>query len=315
MADVRATPWNGLTHVSTFSGAGGTCAGLRLAGFKTLAAIECNKHARASYRANFPDTVLLEDIRKVTAAEILAATGLGVGELILFEGSPPCTDFSLAGNRQKNWNRTRAHAGVADVNVADLPFEWVRQLDGLRPWVGLMENVEGLVRGAAVGIFNRILDEIRRSGYRVGWSVLDAQWLGVPQRRRRVFIMAVRDDLGIEPRFPASLPYRYSIRDAIGPDVDHIKWFWRSVPRNPWSGNRPAMAILSSTQQRLDVRVSGAFRPLEVREFARLQTFPDDFAFCGPEDEQRRQIGNAVPVLMAYRIGCEVRRLLAEAQR
>jgi DNA (cytosine-5)-methyltransferase 1 len=317
MAEVRAAPLSGLTHVSTFSCAGGTCAGLRLAGFETLLAVESDKHAQASYHANFPDRILFaRDIREVTAAEILAATGIAAGELDLFEGSPPCTVFSTAGRRHKKWGVQKAHAGAKDVNIADLPFEWVRLLDGLRPRVALMENVAGLTMGAAVGYFNEILDRIRAIGcYRVEWSVLDAQWLGVPQRRRRVFVMAVRDDLSVDPRFPVPLPYRFSIREALGADVDHIKCFWRHYkPMKPWPGDRPALSILSSTQQSLKVRMHGELRPAENRELARLQTFPDGFAFCGDEDDQRCQIGNAVPPVMAFHIGCTVRDILAGAR-
>jgi len=131
MADVQAAPLTGLTHVSTFSGGGGSCLGFRLAGFRTLWANDIEEHARQCYQANLASPIDGRDIRHLTAADILTATGLAIGELDVFEGSPPCTAFSTAGKRAKGWNQTKDHAGHVQTNVEDLFFEWLRLLDGL----------------------------------------------------------------------------------------------------------------------------------------------------------------------------------------
>jgi len=86
---------------------------------------------------------------------------------------------------------------------------------GLQPKVFLAENVSGLVKGTARGYFLEILAALKACGYRVQSRLLDAQWLGVPQMRQRIIFVGVRNDLGLEPRFPKPLPYRYSLRDAL----------------------------------------------------------------------------------------------------
>jgi DNA (cytosine-5)-methyltransferase 1 len=215
MAAVHAAPFSGLTHVSTFSGGGGTCLGFRLAGFKTLFANDLEQHARRSYRANLDSPIDGRDIRYLTAEAILERTGLAVGELDVFEGSPPCTAFSTAGKRDKGWGQTKTHAGLTQANVEDLFYEWLRLLDGLRPRAFVAENVSGMVKGTAKGYFKDVLRKMTALGYRTEAGMLDAQWLGVPQRRARLIFIGIREDLEATPRFPAPLPYRYSVRDAL----------------------------------------------------------------------------------------------------
>ena len=94
-------------------------------------------------------------------------------------------------------------------------FEFIRLLDGLKPRVFVAENVSGLVKGVAKGVFLEILAKLKACGYRVGVKVLDAQWLGVPQARQRTIFIGVREDLGKPPVFPKPLPYRYTLRDAL----------------------------------------------------------------------------------------------------
>jgi len=94
-------------------------------------------------------------------------------------------------------------------------FEFIRLLDGLKPRVFVAENVSGLVKGVAKGVFLEILAKLKACGYRVGVKVLDAQWLGVPQARQRTIFIGVREDLGKPPVFPKPLPYRYTMREAL----------------------------------------------------------------------------------------------------
>src|SRR4051812_4708676 len=104
MADIRALPWNGYRVVSLFSGGGGSCTGYAMAGFKICFASEFIEEAAKTYRANHPDTILdTQDIRTVTADDILTATGLSIGELDLLDASPPCSSFSTAGARERGW--------------------------------------------------------------------------------------------------------------------------------------------------------------------------------------------------------------------
>jgi DNA (cytosine-5)-methyltransferase 1 len=216
MAEIAALPWNGLKVASTFSGCGGSCTGYRLAGYRVVWANEFVPAAQATYKANAAADCILDtrDIRTVKAEEILAATGLKAGELDLFDGSPPCASFSTAGKREKGWGKVKDYSDTKQ-RTDDLFEEYVRILNGLQPKVFVAENVSGLVKGTAKGMFLQILAALKGCGYRVTCRVLDAQWLGVPQQRQRTIFVGVRNDLNLEPVHPLPLPYRYSVRDAL----------------------------------------------------------------------------------------------------
>ena len=217
MSEIREIPWNGFTVASTFSGAGGSCTGYRMAGFKVVWANEFVPAAQASYKANCASDSILDcrDIKLVQASEILAATGLKVGELDIFDGSPPCQAFSTAGKREKGWGKDKSYEHGAKQKNETLFDEYTRLLRGLKPKVFVAENVSGLVKGTAKGYFLEILAALKASGYRVTCRVLDAQWLGVPQQRQRTIFIGVREDLNLEPTHPKPLAYRYSVRDAL----------------------------------------------------------------------------------------------------
>ena len=215
IAEIQKIPFNGFEVVSTFSGAGGSSLGYRMAGFKILWANEFIPAAQEVYRANFPNTFLdKRDIRIVKPEEILKTIGMKRGELDLLDGSPPCASFSTAGNRNRDWGKIKKYSDTQQ-RTDDLFFEYVRILDGLQPKVFLAENVSGLVKGVAKGYFLMILAALKGCGYRVKAKLLDAQWLGVPQKRQRIIFIGVRNDLEIYPQFPKPFPYRYSIKDAI----------------------------------------------------------------------------------------------------
>lgn len=205
---------NGYRAVSTFSGCGGSCLGLEMAGFEIVMASEFVEAARDTYRANHPGVFVDDrDIRTVTADDILEQVGLAVGELDLLEGSPPCASFSTAGKRAKGWGEVKKYSDTKQ-QADDLFFEYARLVDSLQPKVFIAENVSGLVKGVAKGYFKMILRELQDCGYQVEAKLLNAKWLGVPQSRQRLIFMGVRNDLGVRPEWPDPLPYWYSIRDA-----------------------------------------------------------------------------------------------------
>lgn len=216
MAEIAAIPWNGLTAISTFSGAGGSSLGYRMAGFRIAWANEFIAAARETYTANKAARTVLDgrDIRTVQPADILAATGLAPGELDLMDGSPPCASFSTAGKREDGWGKVKAYSDTTQ-RTDDLFHEFARLVAGVRPRVFVAENVSGLIKGTAKGYFLEILAALKAAGYRVEARLLDAQWLGVPQARQRLIFIGVRSDLGLAPAFPAPLRYRYSVRDAL----------------------------------------------------------------------------------------------------
>lgn len=217
MSEIARIKPNGLRVISTFAGGGGSSLGYRMAGFKVLWASEFIDAARDVYQANAAPGTIVDgrDIREVDPLEVLRAVGLRPGELDVLDGSPPCSSFSTAGKREKGWGEVKKYSDKAQ-RTDDLFFEFIRFVRAIRPKVFVAENVSGLVKGTAKGYFIEILREMKACGYRVNAQLLDAQWLGVPQQRQRIIFVGVRDDLGIEPVHPKPLPYRYSVRDAIG---------------------------------------------------------------------------------------------------
>jgi DNA (cytosine-5)-methyltransferase 1 len=236
MASVNASQTHGLTVASMFAGGGGSCAGYKMAGFDVVWANEFVPSAQETYRANHPTTFLdTRDVKLVSPADVLAATGLAVGELDVLDGSPPCQAFSTAGKREKGWavngGKGKRYEGGAVQHNEMLFFEYTRLLKSLQPRAFVAENVKGLTVGLARRMMgdeqldafesqdNTILHALMDCGYRVRWRVLDAKDYGVPQTRNRVIFLGVRldvaDRLGLEHLpFPVPLGYHYTVRDA-----------------------------------------------------------------------------------------------------
>jgi len=218
IAKVKGT--NGFKVVSTFSGCGGVCLGLEMAGYEVLWANEFIEAARDTYKENHPGVILTgEDIRTIKGKDILEAIGLERGELDLLEGSPPCASFSTAGSLDKGWGRVKTYSDSAQ-RSDDLFFEYSRIIEELYPKVFIAENVSGLVKGKAIGYFKEILRDLKSKGYTVEARLLDASYLGVPQARQRLIFVGVRNDLvekfGVKPVFPKPVNARYVLRDVTG---------------------------------------------------------------------------------------------------
>lgn len=180
------------TVISTFAGCGGSSLGYKMAGFKELLAVEWDDNAVETFKLNFPEVPVYHgDIAKLTGAECMRlAGGLKPGELDVFDGSPPCQGFSMAGKRK--WDDPRN----------SLFAEYARLLAELQPKVFVMENVTGMVKGHMKQAYLKIMATLRGCGYTAKGEVMNAMYYGVPQARQRVIIIGVRNDLGIEPTHP-----------------------------------------------------------------------------------------------------------------
>lgn len=263
MEDVRAVPWNGYTVASLFAGAGGSSLGYRLAGFRVLYANEFIREAADVYRANAaPWTHVDErDVRGIGAEEIRVACSMAwdampdverrfSGELDVLDGSPPCRSFSTAGLRAEVWGKSKTYSEDVSQRDDDLFYEYARLLAGLRPRVFVAENVTGLIRGISQGYYKKITTALADAGYVVGARVLDASRLGVPQSRKRVFIVGVRADLaarGIAPAFPTPLPYVYSLRNAM-PELEAGELVEHATGHNghaPYTTDGPMRAVVA----------------------------------------------------------------------
>lgn len=149
----------------------------------------------------------------------------------------------------------------------------MRLLDGLRPRAFVAENVAGMVKGVAKGFFLRYLKMFKDLPYNVEARLIDAQWLGVPQRRNRLIFIGVRKDVG-RPAWPVPLPYRYSVRDAI-------PWIVRQADNGGFGAGKMVDAVTPSPTIGADPNTgNGRFPPslVEARKVANGDTVPDNIA-------------------------------------
>lgn len=169
------------TAFDIFSGAGGLSQGLHDAGFDVLGGVELLPHARETYLLNHSDAILFSDVRKITAKELLEKLNLNPGELDLLAGCPPCQGFSTM--------RTKNRATPAEDERNELIFDFIKVAEILLPKTIMVENVPGLLKDWRLAKAKRSLEKL---GYHCKAAVLDAQNFGVPQRRKRMILMASR---------------------------------------------------------------------------------------------------------------------------
>ena len=216
------------TYISFFAGGGGSSAGYKLAGGDCLFVNEFQQVAVDTYLANWPDTPhICGDIKKVTGQQIMEMTGLKVGELDILDGAPPCPPFSMSGTKKKGWNKEKTAYGMKQKNIEDLTWEMIRIAGEMKPKVIICENVKGLTMEYAKQHLDRMVTDFDALGYTTTFKVLNGIHFGVPQKRQRVFIVSVRndvlDDIGMSWMliyngniFPASVNEEPTLEDAIG---------------------------------------------------------------------------------------------------
>lgn len=309
--------------VELFAGAGGTALGFENAGLEHALLNEYDKNAVATLNKNRPKwKVLSEDVRKIDF------TGM---EADIVEGGFPCQAFSVAGKK----------LGFEDIR-GTMFFEFARCVKQIHPKIAMGENVKGLLshdNGRTLNIIVKILEDL---GYKVAHKVLRAQYLDVPQKRERLVILAVRNDLDLPILFPKEQDYTVSMRDALkncpksaGQEYPKRKkeimklipqgGYWRDLPEElqkeymrasyymgggktgmarRLSWNEPSLTLTCAPAQKQTERCHPEeTRPLTVREYARIQTFPDKWQFVGSTASQYKQIGNAVPSNLGYHMG------------
>jgi DNA (cytosine-5)-methyltransferase 1 len=180
--------------VSFFSGGGGSSCGYKLAGGDMICVNEFQQVHADTYSANWPDTpVIVKDIKKVTAADIREK--IGNVDIDILDGSPPCPPFSMSGTKRKGWGKEKMAYGFKQERIEDLTFEQVRLVGELQPKVVVCENVKGLTMDYAKDYLNMMLNEFESKGYVVTCKVLNSWKHGVPQKRERVFIVGIRNDV------------------------------------------------------------------------------------------------------------------------
>ena len=174
------------TAVSLFAGVGGFDLALERVGVKVVASVEIDKKAQSVLKKHFPHSTIFDDVTGVTGEQLRAA-GFEPSTGII-TGGFPCQDLSVAGKR----------AGLAGKR-SGLFWEICRILDETGSQTVILENVPGLLSSNGGKDMAVVIEALVERGYRVGWRVLDAQYFGVPQRRKRVFIVGCLGDSGRSP--------------------------------------------------------------------------------------------------------------------
>lgn len=336
--------------IDLFSGCGGSALGFHQAGFSIKVAVDIDKSASESFKANFPDCIMFaSDITNISGKELLKAGGFKKGDQVVLIACPPCQGFSSARRNSERFADPRNK----------LIFEFLRIVEEMKPLAFVLENVPGLAKGIGKPLFAQILQRLNELGYQTVYDVVNTADYGVPQRRKRLVLIGTNNpDIRLsfphrtntDPSKSDDLPAWRTVKEVIS-DLPEIK-AGEKHPKDPMhasaslaeinltrlehtphdGGDRkswPENLILEchkNTKGHIDVYgrmkwdwpsptmtggcvmiSKGRFghpeqnRAISLREAARLQTFPDSFKFIGNFGEIAKQIGNAVPPLLAKR--------------
>ena len=321
------------SFIEVCAGCGGLSKGFIDAGFQPLLINEIDKTACETLKKNHP--VHENRISEGSMTE-LSLRGRSPDVLM---GGVPCQAFSHAGERK----------GLEDPR-GQLILEFNRLVNECRPKLLLVENVTGLVTHDKGKTLDSLTELFSNGGlYEIQYKVLNAGNYGVPQKRERIIIVGTRSDLNLKYEFPSPVSEKVFLKDALKnvPPSEGERYSedkkrvlemvppggcWVDLPEeiqkaymgkafNSGGGRRGMARRLSMEEQCLTLTTSPAqkqterchpmeTRPLTVREYARIQTFPDDYEFCGSMSKKYKQIGNAVPVTLAYHLAQSVKKTL-----
>jgi DNA (cytosine-5)-methyltransferase 1 len=345
--ELDVTPLRQYNSIELFAGGGGLALGMEQAGFHHIMLNEFDHHACDTLRLNRPHwNVIEDDLHNVDFTQYK-------GKVDFLSGGFPCQAFSYAGKQ----------GGFEDAR-GTLFFEMARAIKECQPLVFMGENVKGLTSHDDGRTFQVIKNTIAELGYTlVEPRVLKAIMYKVPQKRERIILVAIRNDIADKVAFRYPEPYKrvVTLRDTFFagdlfetdvPKSDGQVYpqrkqeimsmvpeggDWRNLPEEIQKeymkgsfylgGGKTGMARrLALDEPSLTLTCAPAMkqterchptetRPLTVREYARIQTFPDDWQFAGKRDAQYKQIGNAVPVNLAAAIGRSLIRLFNDIER
>lgn len=329
------------TNVELFAGAGGLALGLEQAGFENLLSNDFDKDSCNTLKANRSNwNVICDSVENLAEQDLLKMLNIKQGELDLLSGGYPCQSFSYAGKR----------LGLNDVR-GTMFYYYAKILKQLKPKMFLAENVKGLVSHDGGKTLQTMINVFEEIGYRVQYKVLNAWDYGVAEKRERIVIIGIRNDIPVEFKYPTPYEYKPVLRDALkdvpkseGASYPQSKkevfdlvppgGCWRDLPEDVAkaymkgsynlgggktgmarriSWDEPSLTILCSPcMKQTDRCHPDETRPFTIRESARIQSFPDTWQFTGSLNSKYKQIGNAVPVNLAKEIGLSIIKVLKE---
>lgn len=281
---------HGLKVFGTFICGGGSTMGYKLAGYDHLGGVEIDPKVASVYKANHnPKHLFVEDIRLFNKRQDLPAE---LFNLDILDGSPPCSSFSMAGNRDKDWGKKKQfREGQELQRLDDLVFEYVETIGKLRPKVALLENVKGLIIGNAKAYAKEIKKRFEAKGYRVQLFLLNAASMGVPQKRERVFFIGLRDDFEL-PELKLKFDERAVTFEEVetkevgkGLSTLYEKYWHQAKGGEPVGKFQSGSIRLSKTEVCPTITCSNgvnhckSFAPFEITdaETAMIGTFPIDY--------------------------------------
>ncbi|MBT3720488.1 DNA (cytosine-5-)-methyltransferase [archaeon] len=311
---------------SFFCGCGGSDLGL-IGGFKYLNkkykklpfhvnyAVDIDKKAVETYNHNFKHNAIVKSISECKHKDM--------PEMDLVIGGFPCQSFSTV-NPTKNPFDERGQ----------LYKELAKVLKEKKPKAFIAENVKGLMVLKKGSIFKRVLTEFKKQGYELNYKLLHSADFGIPQKRQRVFIVGIRNDLNIKYEFPKNthsndnelntkgwVPLSTVIDSLVHKNdkyyfskkaVEGMKKAKNNMKRGLYQDlNKPCLTITShlakvSLNSRDPVLLvkpeEELYRRFSPREAARIQSFPDEFEFLGSQGDAYRQIGNAIPPVLMWHV-------------
>lgn len=317
---------NGLSVFSCFACGGGSTMGYKLAGYDVIGANDIDKEMEMIYKQNHhPKYYFLSDIREFLKRDDLPTE---LFNLDILDGSPPCSSFSTAGNREKDWGKKKKfREGQEMQTLDDLFFEFIKLAEKLKPKVVVAENVKGMLIGEAKKYVHRIKSEFDKAGYNTQLFLLNAATMGVPQVRQRVFFISTRKDLempNIELTFneqPILLKdVESNATTTLGKKItDAYSRWWKDTP----PGKNLAVAhpngsffnsykvsphkVLNTITATTGAKMIHYAHPNELSDelLCLCGSYPIDYDFMGLE--AKYVIGMSVPPLMIARIAEQIK--------
>ncbi len=316
---------------SCFACGGGSSFGYKLAGYDVIGCNEIDERMNKVYVENHkPKFNFLCDIRDLLDREL----PVELSNLTIFDASPPCSSFSLAGNRDKDWGKAKKFKEGQKEQVLDtLFFDTIELISRLKPKICILENVEGILFAEAIEYVKKVYSDLDKSGYYVQHHLLDASVMGVPQRRQRVFFIAIRKDLRkLIPERNISLfneaPYlnlNFSEREIVFDEIEEVDFYreqlsekeiemWNDTDelgyhyKNGEHGRRLFGFFYKMMRNRVARTIMGGGcyamettkEKLNRNEIVKISSFPMDYNFL---DQNPYTIcGMSVPPLMMYKI-------------
>ena len=303
--------------------------GYKLAGCEVLGCCEIDHRMNEVYVKNHhPKHNYLMDIREFNKLEDLPEE---LYNLDILDGSPPCTTFSMAGDREDSWGKKKKfREGQAEQTLDDLSFVFIETVAKLRPKCVVMENVEGLIKGEAWSYVQEIYSHLNKIGYKTHHWLLKGEEMGVPQSRHRVFFVAIREDLSFDPKnldmYFNYEPITYGvIKSGVGDEMnpetrtyqllckckDTDRFLCDVVEREEGKSSLFNYVILQDQYMFPTLTAGSAVTPMRGKEktyctcedMIHAQTFPEDYDFINRSRTNVQYIcGMSVPPIMIKRI-------------